>query len=81
MNFATNVPQSLTVENAKRSGRCEAFVNLRTRLIIHLLGAIEHIHHDTEGSPQIFRCLRFTGSSWARRCARINQMQRLSERK
>lgn len=67
----------LTVEYTKCSGRCESFVDLRTRLVIHLFGTIEYVDHDTKSFGQIFGRFRFACAGWAGRGASVNQMQRL----
>lgn len=48
-------------------------------LVVHLLGAVKHIHHDAQGSPQIFRSLRLASARRARRCSAHGQVQRLGQ--
>lgn len=48
-------------------------------LIIHLLGAIENIYHDTQGPSKIFGGLCLSSSSWTSWGTTHSQMQWLSQ--
>ena len=38
-----------------------------SHLVVHLLGAVEDVDHDTQGSAKILSGLSLTGSCWAGR--------------
>jgi hypothetical protein len=41
----------------------QSFVDVATGFVIHLFGAVEDVHHDTQCTTQILRCFGFTRSS------------------
>ena len=54
-------------------------VLVHTDLVVHLFWAVEHIHHDTEGSPQILGGLCLACTSRPSRSAAHDQMERLRQ--
>lgn len=49
-------------------------------LVVHLLGAIEHVDHLAKSPAKIFGGLGLAGTGWARGCSAHHQMQRLRQR-
>lgn len=50
-----------------------------THLVVHLLGAVEDVHHGAQGSAQVLGCLSLACASRASRGSTHNQMERLRE--
>ena len=48
-------------------------------LVVHLLGAVEDIDHDAQGTPQILGGLCLAGTGWASWSSAHDEMQRLSQ--
>lgn len=48
-------------------------------LVVHLFRAVEHVHHNSQSSPQILSSLGFTGSRGTGRRTAHGQMKRLSQ--
>lgn len=48
-------------------------------LVVHLFRAVKHIHHDPEGSPQVFSCLSLASPSWSGRGSTHDQMKGLGQ--
>ena len=57
----------------------EALEDVATGLVVHLLGAVEDVDHDANGSSQVFSGLCLACSSWSLWCSTHDQMQALSQ--
>ncbi len=68
------------VKTAPSARLRQALINIATRLVVHLLRAIEHIHHEAERSAKILGRLGLARTGWTGRRATHNQMQRLCQR-
>lgn len=53
---------------------------LLTYLVVHLLRAVEDIHHGAQGSAQVLGCLRLARASGACRGSAHDQVEGLRER-
>ena len=57
----------------------EPLVDVTDGLVIHLLGAVEHVHHDTQRSAKILGSLCLSGTSGPGRGSGHRQMEGLCQ--
>ena len=54
-------------------------VDVTTRLVVHLLGAVEHVDHHAQGPTQVLSRLGLSSTSGSGRSPAHDQMQGLSQ--
>ena len=67
------------VETAPSASLSETHEDVAARLVVHLLGAVEDVDHDPDGSSKILRRLCFACSSRSLGCASHDQVQALGQ--
>ena len=68
------------VEASPAASLCETLVDGRHDAIVHLVRAVEHVHHDSERAAQILGGFRLARPCGAGRCAAKDEPRRLRER-